>query len=486
MATDVEDELDLDEEERKKKPDQPIGNPIVGPQPTPDQLATANSYPSEAALKATSIGKPIQPPQPNVSSANILPGVDTGQSSAVPPAMPPPDMGPTPPPGVSPISGVGPLSPAQPTSPRTPRPQYHGLNRALDAIGQLTWPGQVIERGADIGTEGWRQKSADEERQIKEGEQSRQAAALTGETEARTGLATAQAGEAEARGKAAEAGMHNVVVTINGVQYQVPAKDAEKLIGIGVTGETRENVANINAAAKTANVRQPIRVMGDRTYERTVDGKGKETWSDIGPAPARAESGNYSPINDETGATVGWVNPKSGHMVRVNEIPGMGGGAGDVAPGGAIPPKPTTMSRDMGSTASVVSEQVPRIMQEIDKVAPQIGPFAGRFDRAYVNRLGANDPDFAKLDQDLDLFASGVARAHFGARGAATATLAFKKNLTEAQSVDDLKARINTSDEWMKAYAVKGGAATAGGGGAGASPTPTSGPKKFGDFIRNK
>lgn len=323
MATTTEqDDVDVQDEEDQKKR-QPIGKPIYGPQQSDAQKALSQP-----------IGKPMAPPQPSVSDTNILPGVDTG---GVPAAMPPPEM-----PQSDTISGKGSLMPPTtpiPSVPMTPKPQYHGLKRVLDTVAGATKIGSAVEAAGGLGTEGWRQQNADEEKQVQEGEQQRQAEATEEKTQAETG-------EAASRGKAAEAAAGSTVVTINGVQYTVPQKDAEKLIGTGITqagatsrntatNDTRENVANTNAAAKTTNTRHTIKVMGDGTYEEMTPG----AWTKVGEAPPRTEPGNYVPINDENGATTGWVNPKNHTVIKASEIPGMTG-EGGAAPSGSIPPKP--------------------------------------------------------------------------------------------------------------------------------------------------
>jgi hypothetical protein len=223
------------------------------------------------------------------------------------------------------------------------------------------------------------------------------------------------------------------------------------------TGETvagREIVAGKNQEAATTRERETnaskekIAQWNNRTKEdvaqyRVQFGEGTLKWGQVGGKPVM--------FNDKTGQIV------------------------DV---GGLEPQPTAQTRAMGEQGGAISFMVPPLLEQIDALKDEIGPFAGRFDRAYVNRLGANDPAFASLDEGLQLFASGVARAHFGARGAAAATSEFKKYLTQSQSVDDLKARINTANDWMQNYARMAGAAGGGGGAAQPSAQPAAGGNK--------
>lgn len=204
---------------------------------------------------AAPIGKPIVPQAPSVSSTDILPGVST---KGLPPDMPPPEMPSSPPPSMAPsgtISGIGSIS--KPSAPMTPRPEYHGLNRVLDTIAGATNIGSSIEAAGGLGTEGWRQKNADEERQIEETEKQKQAEATTGKT-------GAEAGEAKARGDLAESQSGQVVITDPITKHTITtnAKDAagiwRQIIGqtgagqrTADTNQTRQDVADTNQTGAT-------------------------------------------------------------------------------------------------------------------------------------------------------------------------------------------------------------------------------------------
>lgn len=137
--------------------------------------------------------------------------------------------------------------------------------------------------------------------------------------------------------------------------------------------------------------------------------------------------------------------------------------AGTVVPQGSQTPMgvnavstPTAQTRSMAEMAKTVTEQVPSLLSQVDALKSKIGPVAGRWNQMWVNRGGADDPEFAGLDQDLDLFASALVRTHFGGRGGMGYREALKKDFSEAQSPEDLKARIQHADKWILGYAKAG------------------------------
>ena len=137
------------------------------------------------------------------------------------------------------------------------------------------------------------------------------------------------------------------------------------------------------------------------------------------------------------------------------------------------PNKLTATNEGRAQFAKTVLEQVPNIQSEIDGLAQEIGPAAGRWNDFWVNKGGLNDPKFAALNQDLGLYASAIAVMHFGARGGGQHFIeGLKKDFGEAQSPEDLKARIASAAKWATGYAnmdQQGGAAT---GGATSAPAP--------------
>ncbi len=138
---------------------------------------------------------------------------------------------------------------------------------------------------------------------------------------------------------------------------------------------------------------------------------------------------------------------------------------------GGLAPKPTSTTITQGQSAAVVAQQAAPLIDQIKKLSSSIGPAVGRWNQLLVNKGGADFPQFAGLDTDLRTFGTGAARAHLGVRGAGgKAGEEYTKYLLEAQSPDDLIARINAVDGWMQGYArnagvkdVSGAAAPTGG-----------------------
>jgi hypothetical protein len=133
--------------------------------------------------------------------------------------------------------------------------------------------------------------------------------------------------------------------------------------------------------------------------------------------------------------------------IRVASTGGGKGGANGV----------TNNSRARGEMSDTILQMAPTMLQEIDKLSEKIGPGAGRWNNFWVKKGGMNDPDYAALDQDLGLYASALAVAHFGARGGGQHFIeGLKKDLSQAQSPEDLKARILHADKWLEGYQREG------------------------------
>ena len=130
-----------------------------------------------------------------------------------------------------------------------------------------------------------------------------------------------------------------------------------------------------------------------------------------------------------------------------------------VAPGAITPSgmntmnTPTAQTRNMAEMAQTVLPQMQAVNTEVDQLAQSVGPAVGRWNQLLTNKGGADYPQFAKLDTDLDLLASAIVRTHFGARGGQQYREELKKMFGEAQSPADLKARIAGANGWLQGYA---------------------------------
>jgi hypothetical protein len=162
------------------------------------------------------------------------------------------------------------------------------------------------------------------------------------------------------------------------------------------------------------------------------------------------EPGNYLPINDAKGNTVGWVDPKSKHVVKVSELQGMAG-EGGMSPGGVIPPKPTAQVRNVEAQAQVAVDGIPTVVAEIDKLKDQLGPVSGRRNQFMQCGVGMENPALAGLRADLLMVSSAVALAHARGRLPENLREEFDRAINAPkQDPENLKAVLNHILPWMQ------------------------------------
>jgi len=165
------------------------------------------------------------------------------------------------------------------------------------------------------------------------------------------------------------------------------------------------------------------------------------------------------PIIDAQGNTHGYFNPQTNSYTPLSGNPAAAAAAG--GEGGVMPPKPTQSMVTMGQVSRTIQDQVPTIKAEVDQLADKIGPGAGRWNDFWVKKGGVNDPAYAGLDQDLQLYATALGRAHFGARIPEGFVRDMTKDFGMAQSPADLQSRIDHAEGWVNGYASRiGGAAS--------------------------
>jgi hypothetical protein len=420
---------------------------------------------------AGSIGTPIARPGTVTTSPLPAPTINRANLPMVgePMSERPPEMGSQPQPPVT-ISGTSQIppypTPEQSKAAAMEATPYHlpghgflhGLAKVGDTIAGMTTIGRAAEEAGHFGTFGHEATLAEQERKAAEEQGREKAAEGQQESQAKIGEQGALEAEHEAQTGKTEKETEQIgkmsSATVNGVTYQVPTKDLEKLIGTGLTNETKKATTE-----ETNKTKEQIASEGNQT-KKDINAATNESrekiaqWSNRSKEDVARIRGQFQTGSLKWGMLDGKPVLFDSKTAQIHDI-------------GALQPQPTSQTRAMGEQGGAISFMVPPLLEQIDALKDEIGPFAGRFDRAYVNKLGANDPAFASLDEGLQFFASGVARAHFGARGAAAATSEFKKYLTQSQSVDDLKARIQAADGWMQNYAKLSGAANAGGGAGG-------------------
>jgi hypothetical protein len=218
------------------------------------------------------------------------------------------------------------------------------------------------------------------------------------------------------------------------------------------SGDAVYALSQVEGAGKTEPKTTPPKMFqsGGNWMVQKPDGSfSVATGADGKPLPAPPKSGPQGPQ-----AMV--MDPATNTMVLLRPGSAVPQGAQTVT-GVNTMNTPTTMTRNMADSAQGVINQVPDIISQVNALKSKIGPGVGRWNDLWVNKGGMNDPAFAGLDTDLDLLASAVTRAHFGARGGGGKYREeLRKQFSTAQSPEDLISRINHADEWMKGYAAMG------------------------------
>lgn len=110
---------------------------------------------------------------------------------------------------------------------------------------------------------------------------------------------------------------------------------------------------------------------------------------------------------------------------------------------------PTTQMRNVAAQASLVHEQTPMMLSEIDRMKDKLGPMAGRWNEFMQGKVGMNDPDFAGLRADLLMYSSAVALMHARGRLPENLREEFDTAINNpGQSFANLKSVISRIDDW--------------------------------------
>lgn len=187
------------------------------------------------------------------------------------------------------------------------------------------------------------------------------------------------------------------------------------------------------------------------------------------PFQAAFDPINHTFVDPDTGEQITGFKPQpqvgmqgpivvspAGDVVRATPGKTLPEGFRTVSQGGSLN-IPTSQMRNMGEMAETVVPMANNVRNEVQQLAQQVGPAAGRWNQLMVNKGGADFPEFAGLDTDLDLLASAIVRTHFGARGGQQYREELRRMFGEAQSPEDLISRIDHADSWLKGYAQAGG-----------------------------
>jgi len=360
----------------------------------------------------------------------------TGMPSAVTPQEKPESI------TSGPLGGTHPLA-ARPAaehlaaleSSPSPISQRHGfggtVKNILDVAGSALFPsisqnipGSTANRTAQLGQA--RLAATEEGKNIQEQEAERTAQAVEG-------LRVAQAKEATQKGNAAEAGMENVVITgPNGVQYSVPRKDAERLLGTITT----QQGAGERGAARNQTMEN---IAGDRQTS--------------------AEK-----IAQERIASQERI--AQGRNLTMTEVARIRAASAD------DPNKLTQTMKTMKQQAAATLPQLDKTLDETEKVAAKLGPVEGRWNDFWQGKVGASDPEFAHYKDQVAMVSSAVTLAHARGRMSNELFEHFQKMFDAGkQSPENMIQALNVAKDWLTDYAHMGEApAPAGGGGGAAVP----------------
>lgn len=112
--------------------------------------------------------------------------------------------------------------------------------------------------------------------------------------------------------------------------------------------------------------------------------------------------------------------------------------------------KTTAATRTMKESAPKVVSFVDRIDKLVDVNEKQLGPAAGRWAEFMTGKVGAPNPEFAKLRTDIGLLTTQLMRMHVGARGGVELMHHFAQLIDSGkQSPENLRAALGE----IKAYA---------------------------------
>ena len=178
--------------------------------------------------------------------------------------------------------------------------------------------------------------------------------------------------------------------------------------------------------------------------EQIIDEHQKKVHPGETMAAARQHTAVAPPVDH--GATV--IDPQSGQVVRL--VPGMRAPEGfrGVNQQGSLN-TPTSQMRNVGAQASLVHEQTPHMLSEIDRLKDKLGPLTGQWNEFMQGKVGLNDPDMAGLRTDLLMYSSAVALMHARGRLPENLREEFDRTINSPkQSPENLKRIISRIDDW--------------------------------------
>lgn len=279
------------------------------------------------------------------------------------------------------------------------KPRLGGWKRGLDVAGQILAPG--IEELIP-GSAGYNRLKENREIGL------RKTRADIADTESQTSLRDAQA-EAARRGKPDKP--ENL--------QQAYADTVQDAINRGVdpnsdpkSSQIADSIQRIQKepkppAQKTPNDFEQFYAQYTRDNNLPDNAKSRldarKAWEGAGQKPT-PEPGNYQPVTDARGNTVGWVDPKSSNFKPVSSIPGIGNAAG-APPGGALPRKPTGQEESRLAQAEVITRAGNDLIGQITQNRAKIGNVKAIINSAFLG-TPMSDPVSAGIAAQLASFAA--------------------------------------------------------------------------------
>lgn len=489
LVTDYEDpEQELEDQKKRQDPNAPIGKPLIyGPQ-------------EPAAVKAET-NPMTQPTTPSVTVPTSMPAPDVG-------AVSPPPMQPT-------ISGAAPYSPAQPTAqgasdyPQQSRlndltakgpPNYFGattpthkrniVGGILDTIANGTAIGRNIEQATGLGSLGYDTK-------LKRAENDVTAGNLPAKEEAQTRQLQGTAAEAQARAQETTAGSVPENVNTSAGPLSVLRKNVAPIVAADVRGQTtlgqqelkNQEATDLEGQKEASPLEQAKTGLANAQADLAkFRANPNSPMYRIAQEHLRIAQGDYALKLKEFGFNYepSILTPQEQSTMPTDQ-------AGNVV-GLHNPLKPNATTVNAAQRATNVVSQLPRLTQEIQEMQGSIGPDVGRWNRFWQGDVGAADPKFAHLRDDMEYLSSAVALAHAYGRLPASISSKFDA-MYEAGKQDpaNMLAAMQVAGEWLPKIA-KGGQ-TAGEQGSPLAPPKvpsapggpvSAGPPKFGDWQRQQ
>lgn len=462
MATQTQQDDELDLEDEKKRRAGSIGR-AIGPKPLPSA--------------AGSIGKPLPPPvSPAPSDAPAI------QSTPAPT----PSLGPS-------TLGQGPAYPrpaaeaASAMAAKGAPTNYGGgitggLKKAADTIAGSTGIGRDIEAASGLGTYGYEanldranKAAATEETGIDNQQKEKEQAAKTNTEEIGSQLQNVGGIDVMTSKVASPAstilantGKVDVAnITQGGANSREASKESQNQPLI----DAKTSLANAQTEYEKfkSDPKSPMYQIARQRLQIALDDyeiKQKEFGYNYEPSTLTPEERGTLPTDP------------SGQPVSLHS-----------------PLKPSSQVVTAATRATQVTQQLPRIRKEVQDLANEIGPGAGRWNALVSGKGGFSDPQYTRIHADQEFLSSALGLMHASGRMPAPILAKFDQLYADSsQSADNFLAALDIADQWIPKIAEAGQTVgerangQGGGGQAGAqtSPPTPGGIPKFSEWKQSQ